>query len=126
MDDPTTTVPGEQPTIPDLLPVQSESDLAIQWVRLRGEDWQWRPGIGWMRWTGTEWRLDDAGRHLRDLMELGRNLWRSADDKPRPSVGGAAKTARGAALAAQSRRVSTHGWDADPEVLGLPAGRSWT
>ena len=115
--------PAAKPDAPKT--ATSEADLAEVWIQEQGDDWRWRPGFGWCRWTPAGWKHDIAGAHLEKIADLGRRVFvrlgNDGETKPDPRSGGRKSAATGSATLAQDRRCAT-GWDTDPDVLGLPDG----
>ena len=115
--------PAAKPDAPKT--ATSEADLADVWIQEQGDDWRWRLGFGWCRWTPAGWNHDIAGAHLEKIADLGRRVFvrlgNDGEPKPDPRSGGRKSTAMGSATLAQDRRCAT-GWDTDPDVLGLPDG----
>ncbi len=99
----------------------SEYDVGVGFVRDHGEDWRYRPGFGFLEWSGSAWEPDRRKALLSALMAYGREHYGTLskeDIVPDPRTGGRAGTARGASIVVTDRTATDPAaWDADPEVL---------
>ena len=97
--------------------VESEADLARAWIDgPHAEDFAWRHGWGWMRWTDAGWRLRPAHAVIRPLMDFGRATWTGGKYPWR--TGGKKSTAAGAEVYLREA-CEREGWDESKTLLGL-------
>ncbi|MFE6272217.1 phage/plasmid primase, P4 family [Streptomyces goshikiensis] len=66
------TETGHEPLIPKSL---TDRGNAVLFQRLYGEDFRYVPGIGWYRWAGSRWAIDQEARAVAEAaFELGEAL----------------------------------------------------
>ena len=91
--------------------------LARRFVAEHGEDFRNVPGLGWHRWSGAAWRLCDLGEQVEAAKATAQRM--SADAPRRASsIFGALRLAESDPAVA----VPAEALDADPYLLGTPAG----
>ncbi len=100
----------------------TEESLAREWVALHGENWRFdHTSHKWFHWDGQRWARDDCklvgyltGQHLRAAGAATKT----------PGIA-SAKTLRGMeafAIAHPDVALTNERWDANPWVIGTPAG----
>ena len=105
--------PGDKPT---------EESLAREWVAIHGGKWRFDHSAGkWFHWDGQRWAPDDC--HLVGYL-ITEHLRAAGSATKRPSIA-MAKTVRGVEFIARANptvALTNERWNADPWVLGTPAG----
>lgn len=108
------TFPGAQPT------EVSEDSIALQFTRENGTSMRFDHDIGkWFQWQVTHWSPLAVPAAFHFAREIGRRLGAAKKSVCKASVaGGAERFAR----ADPQHAVTSSIWDADPWLLGTPAG----
>lgn len=94
----------------------TEDDVALAFTRKYAATLRYDHDAGrWYEWDGARWRPDRSRRVLAYVRELARDLGGTGKAS---FVDGAERMARSAAAHAVNSEI----WDADPMLLGTPAG----
>jgi putative DNA primase/helicase len=100
----------------------TEESLAREWVALNGANWRFdHTSHKWLHWDGQRWANDDC-RLVGYL--IAEHLRAAGTATKAPGIA-STKTARGVETFASANptiAVTHDAWDADPWVLGTPAG----
>lgn len=118
-------MPDEMPdnvvALPGVQPLEvSEDAIALEFTRQNAGKLRFDHNIGkWYQWQHTHWAVTDVPVAFHFAREIGRRLGAGKRATCKASVaGGAERFAR----ADPSHAVTSNIWDADPWLLGTPAG----
>lgn len=120
---------ASQPSLRDGvdLGLQTEDDLALQWVSTYGDAYRWTPGLDWMTCQpgGDRWHRDHRLERYDDARNLARLASLSTTKPAEQRALGSAKTVHNiVTLARSDRRIAlpAEAWNADAYALNTPAG----
>lgn len=123
-----------------------ETDLGLgeRFLLWCGEDWRYRPGMGWMHYDGLRWRFDEQGRAARAAMQAVIRAVTELESEALPAIAGdgrrrsareqrrawgrSLETPRRVAAALESAETlpgasaDEDAWDADDWALNTTAG----
>ena len=103
----------------------TEDSAAVQFIELHGDDLRYCHSTGaWFRWSGLTWSKDQTGVAFQWARELARQLSEDMGQADRYKI---AKTTFAGGVERFSKfdpavAVTMDYWDADPWLLGTPAG----
>jgi len=107
---------------------QNDTGMAARVLALHPDEYRYRSGPGWMRWTGTHWTRDTGGSLIEVVSAVVDKCKESADelpDKARPAFLKWCDSRQNTkALYAVEQRLRTwrgvataDGWDSDPYLM---------
>ena len=105
--------------------IVTEDSAAMRFVELHGDDLRFCHSTGaWFRWSGGVWTKDQTGLAFHWARQLARQLAENQDERKR-YITNKTSFASGVerfAKADPAVAVTISYWDADPLLLGTPAG----
>ena len=114
--------------VAELPPEFSEFGMAESWIELNMQDWRYTTrSKEWHVWNGNHWELDQTDRvksaikdHIKKLNADSRDL--TPTQRNRVCTWKTAENVRNICASDQRIAVTPMQWDADPLLLGTPAG----
>lgn len=115
------------PPANDFANLDTEDDLAMQFVATFGDSYRWTPGMDWMTCQpgANCWRRDDKLERFDDARQLARVASLRAEKPTERKAYASAKTVSSIITLARSDRniaLSADAWDADGFALNTPDG----